>query len=96
MRQVNRVQLSFFSVLKIFAIFGVGVALATFTLWCASYFLTGADVKASVMELAVFLFLSPLTFLLFAVLGYPFYSLVNKYRGGLQLTVVKRPAKIGN
>lgn len=96
MKQVNRVQLSFFSIVKIFAIFGVGVSIAVLVMWLVTYFVPVAESNASFIELLVYLALSPLTFILFAVLGYPFFSLVNKYRGGLALTIVKRAIKNGN
>lgn len=96
MKQVNRVQLSFPSILKIFAIFGLGVGILSVIIGLVVYFLPGGELENTLSDLAIALLLSPVIFILFAVLGYPFFALVNNYKGGLELTVIRRVNKNDN
>lgn len=86
LKQENRVQLSFQSVLKIFSIFGVGIGLIGAFFSFLTIGLQG-ELSAGFAEALLLPVLSPLIFILFAVIGYPFFALVSRCRGGLMLTV---------
>lgn len=94
MKQQNRVELSFPSIVKIFAIYGLALDVffillyAPLTLFSANSTELGQFIGA--------LLLSPFIFILLATLGYPFFALFSKLRGGLLLTVVGRKNNHGD
>ena len=94
MKQHNRVQLSFPSIIKIFAVYGLALDVVFILLYLPTT-LIGSDIAAWV-EFTGALILCPLLFVLVATLGYPFFALINRARGGLMLTVVRTQDKSGN
>lgn len=90
MKQQNRVQLSFYSIVKIFGVYGIALELF-FILFYAINRLAGFKlVNIEPSEFFLTLFFLPFIAMIFAVIGYPFYALINRLRGGgLLLTVVK-------
>lgn len=87
LKQHNRVQLSFPSIVKIFAVFAISLDLF-FCCFYALFLLLGIEAPAPGAFFVVLLVL-PLLFILFATLGYPFFALLNRARGGLFLTVLR-------
>ena len=87
LKQHNRVQLSFPSIVKIFAVFSISLDLF-FCCFYALFLLLGIEAPAPGAFFVVLLAM-PLFFILFATLGYPFFALLNRVRGGLFLTVLR-------
>ena len=88
LKQQNRVQLSFPSIVKLFAIYGL--ALDLFYLAMLGVFALAGIEELSLSQIAVAIVLSPFVLILLAVFGYPFFALLNQWRGGLVLTIVSR------
>jgi len=87
LKQHNRVQLSFPSVVKIFAVFAISLDLFFSCFYLL--FLTLAIEAPAPGMFFIALLAMPLLFILFATLGYPFFALLNWLRGGLFLTVLR-------
>ena len=90
LKQHNRVQLRLPSVVKIFAVFAISLDLF-FCCFYALFLLLGIEAPAP-GAFFVALLVMPLLFILFATLGYPFFALLNRVRGGLFLTVLRGKA----
>ncbi|WP_105936320.1 hypothetical protein [Alteromonas alba] len=90
LKQHNRVQLSFPSIVKIFAVFAISLDLF-FCCFYALFLLLGIEAPAPGAFFVV-LVAMPLLFILFATLGYPFFALLNRIRGGLFLTELRGKA----
>jgi hypothetical protein len=90
MKQENRVQLSFPSIVKIFGIYGIGLELF-FIGFYLIHNLAGFQVaNVEPVEFFMTILLLPVVTIIMAVVGYPFFALINRFRGGgLILTVVK-------
>ena len=84
--QHNRVRLSFPSIVKIFAVFAISLDLF-FSCFYLLFLLLGIEAPAPGVFFIALLAM-PLLFILFATLGYPFFALLNRVRGGLFLTVL--------
>lgn len=91
MKQQNRVQLSFTSILKIFGIYALALNLF-FTIMFLLFSLMGIETPTP-SNFIVSMIVSPFLFVLFAVFGYPFFALFNRVRGGLLLKVVRGSVK---
>lgn len=88
-KQQNRVQLSFPSIIKIFAVYGVAIDLVFLGLYLIIG-LYGADNLLS-EQLIIAMLLTPFLMILLATLSYPFFAMINHLRGGgLRLTIVRR------
>ena len=87
LKQHNLVHLSFPSIVKIFAVFAISLDLF-FCCFYLLFLLLGFEVPAPGVFF-VDLLAMPFLFILFATLGYPFFALLNRLRGGLFLTVLR-------
>ena len=87
LKQHNRVQLSFPSIVKIFAVFAISLDLF-FCCFYTLFLLLGIEAPALGASFVALLAM-PLLFIVFAALGYPFFTLLNRVRGGLFLTVLR-------
>lgn len=96
MNQKNRVQLSFSSILKIFAIYGLSSSIPIAIFYFCSMLFSHSESNMAFVDLFLSVLLAPFIFLIFAVLGYPAFYYVNKFRGGLELTVLKSSIKKDN
>ena len=94
MKQQNRVQLSFLSILKIFGIYELALDLF-FTLMYLVFNISGIEAP-SLLNFIMSMIITPFIFVLFAAFGYPFFALFNRVRGGLLLSIVRGSVKNGN
>lgn len=81
MKQQNRVQLSFLSILKIFGVYAIALDLF-FACYYSVFYLIGSTTMSFTYFVAAMI-VSPFLFVLLAAFGYPFFALLNRFRGGL-------------
>ena len=89
LKQQNRVQLSFFSIVKIFAIYGLALELFFILFYTILYLGGFGSPNLPLDSFLISIILFPFITMIFAVIGYPFFALFNRFRGGLLLTIVK-------
>lgn len=89
LKQQNRVQLSFFSIVKIFGIYGLALEVFFLLFYLVHYVGGFNNSDLTLFNFITTIFLLPLVTMILAVIGYPIFALFNRVRGGLLLTIVK-------